>query len=150
MAAGSATDTGFGSGTGFLTHCWRNWTLINSRRLDYTKSMPLTEAHFGPLLIARAVIAVLLGLAANLLAARLLLDSGKAANDPAWQQRTVAYRTRRPATRGGPTRLTARTARTGLRLVARSGRQRAPDYVPVCFPKSAYHPPRKPLLQRAS
>lgn len=112
--------------------------LINDRQRDYTQSMPLTEAHVVPLLVALAVIAIVLGIAAHLLAVRLLLDCGKAANDPAWRRERISHRARRPA------------ARAALRLVRRGGTPRKPALTPGYFPESAYRLTHKPLLRRVS
>ena len=53
--------------------------------------MSLLDAHLGSILLALALLAMVLGIAANVLAARLLLGAGQASNDPVFRR---AYRTR--------------------------------------------------------
>lgn len=76
--------------------------MIKTGAAEYTSRMQLVEAHLGYLLIAISAIAVVLGLAATVLAARLMLAMDKAANDPVFRS---SHRTRRPRTRTGPARV---------------------------------------------
>jgi len=99
--------------------------------------MPLTEAHVVPLIAAMAVFAVLLGVVANLLAARLMLERADAANDARYEQGKIVYRTRRPATRAG-LKLVPPPATRG----PAAGRPYLPDLV--------YQSACRPLLQRSS
>lgn len=69
--------------------------LIGPGGRDYTSRMSLPdlvflETHLGSVLVAIAALAVVLGVAANLVAARLLLGLGRAANDPVYRR---TYRT---------------------------------------------------------
>jgi hypothetical protein len=48
--------------------------------------MALLDAHLGSILIALALLAVVLGIAAQVLAARLLLRAGQASNDPVFRR----------------------------------------------------------------
>jgi len=64
--------------------------------------MHLMEAHLGYLLIAISAVAVVLGVAASVLAARLMLELDKPANDPVYRH---THRIRKPRTRNGPARV---------------------------------------------
>ena len=64
--------------------------------------MQLLDAYLGHLLIAICVLAVVLGITASLLAARLMLAMDNAANDPVYRK---SHRTRNPRTRHGPARV---------------------------------------------
>ena len=64
--------------------------------------MTLIEAHLGYLLIAISAVAVVLGITASVLAARLMLAMDRAANDPVFRS---SHSTRRPRTRTGRARV---------------------------------------------
>ena len=97
--------------------------------------MPLTEAHLVPLLIALAALAVALGLLANFVAVRLLLERNDAANDATFNHAKIAHRSRRAAARGA------------LRLVARQTSGKPARGRPY-FPELARQSARRPLLKR--
>ena len=62
--------------------------------------MSLLDAHLGSILAGLALVAVVLGIAAKVLAARLLMGVGQASNDPVFRR---SYRTRiARETRGRP------------------------------------------------
>lgn len=107
--------------------------------------MAFIEACFFPLVSGLAVFALLLGLLANLLAARLLLqDDCKASNDALYDRSQAVYRSRRAARHAALKLVPA----PGLRPAARpaTGSRPARPY----FPDLAYQLNGKRLLRQVS